>query len=105
MALYNSLPRNSSRADCPFNLGRRHRADFARQMTIAAFGWRFARSLDQGDFIDRAPSARAIDQGNSCDVPPFRRVRPIAEDVQKAALRRNAGLFFHAPTTHDELNS
>ena len=34
---------------------RRHRADFARQATIDAFGWHFARALDQGDFIDRAP--------------------------------------------------
>ncbi len=39
----------------PFNPGRRHRADFARQATIDAFGWRFARALDQADFIDRAP--------------------------------------------------
>ncbi len=37
--------------------GRRHRADFARQATIDAFGWRFARALDQVDFIDRAPGA------------------------------------------------
>ena len=34
---------------------RRHRADFARQATIDAFGWHFARALDQGDFIDRLP--------------------------------------------------
>ena len=39
----------------PFNPGRRHRADFARQATIDAFGWHFARALDQADFIDRAP--------------------------------------------------
>ncbi len=39
----------------PFNPGRRPRADFARQATIDAFGWRFARALDQGDFIDRTP--------------------------------------------------
>ncbi len=37
--------------------GRRHRADFARQATIDAFGWKFARALDQTDFIDRAPGA------------------------------------------------
>ncbi len=53
---YTTLPaRRSSRADRPFNPGRRHRADFARQATIAAFGWHFARALDQADFIDRSP--------------------------------------------------
>ncbi len=35
--------------------GRRHRADFARQATIDAFSWRFAKALDQADFVDRAP--------------------------------------------------
>ncbi len=39
----------------PFNPGRDRRADFARQTTIDAFGWRYARALDQGDFIDRTP--------------------------------------------------
>ncbi len=39
----------------PFNPGRRHRANFARQATIDAFGWHFARALDQTDFIDRPP--------------------------------------------------
>ncbi len=47
--------RRSSRADHPFNPDRRHRANFARQATIDAFGWKFARALDQGDFVDRAP--------------------------------------------------
>ena len=46
--------RAASRAD-PLGHDRRHRADFARQMTIAAFGWRYARALDQADFIDRTP--------------------------------------------------
>ena len=41
----------------PFNPGRRHRADFARQATIDAFGWHFARALDQADFIAR-PSGK-----------------------------------------------
>ena len=45
----------SRRTGKPFNPGRRHRADFARQATIDAFGWRFARALDQADFTDRAP--------------------------------------------------
>ncbi len=44
----------SSRAN-PFDYGRRHRADFARQAVIAAFGWRHARALDQAGFIDRLP--------------------------------------------------
>ena len=46
--------RRSSRARNPHN-GRRLRADFARQMTITEFGWRFAKALDQADFVDRAP--------------------------------------------------
>ena len=36
------------------NSDRRHRADFARQATIAAFG-RHARALDWGGFCDRLP--------------------------------------------------
>ena len=43
------------RADKPFVSGPRHRADFARQATIAAFG-RHARALDYGDFDDRLPN-------------------------------------------------
>ncbi len=39
----------------PFNPGRRRRVGFARQVTIDAFGWRFARALDQADFVDHAP--------------------------------------------------
>ncbi len=46
---------NSSRTGKPFSSGRRHRANFARQATIDAFSWRFARALDQADFVDRAP--------------------------------------------------
>ncbi len=38
------------------DVGRRHRADFARQATIAEFGWRHARMLDQADFVDRPPN-------------------------------------------------
>ncbi len=38
----------------PTHSNRRHRAEFARQATIAAFG-RHARALDQADFIDRQP--------------------------------------------------
>ena len=55
MTLYTSTPPRSSRNGKPFNPGRRHRADFARQVTIDAFGWHFARVLDQADFIDRQP--------------------------------------------------
>ena len=39
--------RRLDHADKPYNPGRRHRADFARQATIDAFGWRFAKALDQ----------------------------------------------------------
>ena len=49
-------PRNSSRTGRPFNSGRRHRANFARQATIDAFGWRFAKTLDEANFVDRLPS-------------------------------------------------
>ena len=55
MSITTSGSRRSRRTNPPFNPGRRHRADFARQATIDAFGWHFARALDQGDFIDRAP--------------------------------------------------
>ena len=47
--------RAASRVNLPSNSTRRTSADFARQATIAEFGWHFARALDQGDFIDRAP--------------------------------------------------
>ncbi len=53
---YTTLPaRRSSRADRPFNPGRHTSADFARRATIDAFGWHFARALDQADFRDRPP--------------------------------------------------
>ncbi len=55
---YTTSPaRRSSRTDRPFNPGRRHRANFARQATIDAFGWHYARTLDQANFIDR-PSGK-----------------------------------------------
>ena len=55
MSISTSTPRRSRRTNPPFNPGRRHRANFARQATINAFGWHFARALDQADFVDRAP--------------------------------------------------
>ncbi len=55
MSITTSGPCRSRHSDRPFNPGRRHRADFARQATIDAFGWHFARALDQADFVDRAP--------------------------------------------------
>ena len=39
----------------PSRSNRRARASFARQATIDAFGWRFAKTLDQADFSDRLP--------------------------------------------------
>ena len=53
MSIYTPTLRCSSRAGNPHH-DRRHRADFARQAVIAAFG-RHARALDQADFIDRQP--------------------------------------------------
>ena len=56
MTVYNVAPRNSSRVDHPNYPDRRHLTDFARQITIAEFGGRYARALDQDGFIDRAPN-------------------------------------------------
>ena len=39
--------RRLGHADHPSNPERRIRANFARQATIDAFGWRFAKALDQ----------------------------------------------------------
>ncbi len=55
MTIYDSTPRRSSRTGKPSNPSRRHRADFARQATIDAFAWHFARALDWDDFTDRKP--------------------------------------------------
>ena len=46
--------RRARRNGAPHN-PRRVRVSFARQATIDAFGWRFARALDQADFLDRPP--------------------------------------------------
>ncbi len=48
-------PSRKPRLSYPLVTGRRRRADYARQAVIAEFGWRNARTLDQGDFVDRAP--------------------------------------------------
>ncbi len=47
--------RRLGRADHPSKPDCRVRANFARQATIDAFGWRFAKALDQGEFTDRLP--------------------------------------------------
>ena len=62
MPSYSLNPKISSRTGKPFNPGQRHRANFARQATIDAFGWRFAKAQDQGEFTDRLPG--------SCNVVP-----------------------------------
>ncbi len=46
--------RRLGRAKRPSDPSRRHRLDFARAAVFAEFG-RHARSLDQGDFLDRRP--------------------------------------------------
>ncbi len=53
--LTTSPSRSASGADLTSNLTHRNSADFARQATIAEFGWRHARALDQADFRDRPP--------------------------------------------------
>ncbi len=56
MTFYTSTAPRSSRTDRPFNPGRRDSAIFARQATISAFGWLFAKALGQAKFVDRPPS-------------------------------------------------
>ena len=51
-----SPARRASRVDLSSNSSRRTNADFAREITIAEFGWHFARALDQADFLDRPSS-------------------------------------------------
>ena len=46
--------RRLERADRPFSPGRRH-GNFAREITLAEFGPRNGRALDQADFTDRLP--------------------------------------------------
>ncbi len=55
MTSYTTTTPKSSPAGYPSNPNRRIRATFARQATIAAFGWRHGRALDQADFVDRLP--------------------------------------------------
>ena len=47
--------RAASRVNLPSNSTRRTSADFARAITLAEFGWRNGKMLDQADFRDRAP--------------------------------------------------
>ena len=54
MSITTRNARRLGRTGRPFN-PRRHCSDFARQATIDAFGWRFARALDQANFVDRLP--------------------------------------------------
>ena len=55
MTFYTNTTRDARRVNPPFNPGRRHCANFAREATIDAFGWRYARALDWADFTDRHP--------------------------------------------------
>ncbi len=57
MVLYTSTT-PSTRRDRPNRTAtsiRCPRAKFARQATIDAFEWRYAKALDQADFVDRPP--------------------------------------------------
>ncbi len=38
-------------------IGDRHRADFARDIVFAEFGYRQARAIDYDGFVDRKPTA------------------------------------------------
>ena len=38
----------------------KRRAQFARQMMLAEFGYRYGRAIDQGDFVDRQPHQRPL---------------------------------------------
>ncbi len=49
-----TIPARAASRRRPSNSDRRHRVDFARQATVAAFG-RHARALDWDDFTDRKP--------------------------------------------------
>ena len=49
-----TIPARAASRRRPSNSDRRHRADFARQATVAAFD-RHARALDWDDFADRLP--------------------------------------------------
>ncbi len=39
----------------PLNKSKEQRAQFARQMMLEEFGYRYGRAIDQADFQDRAP--------------------------------------------------
>ena len=49
-----TIPARAASRRRPSNSDRRHRVDFARQATVAAFG-RHARALDWDDFVDCLP--------------------------------------------------
>ena len=57
MTLYKTSPRRSSQTNRPFNAGRCHRADFARQAAFEAFGPRAINHLSGPDFVDREPDS------------------------------------------------
>ena len=55
MPSYTSTPSRSSHVDSPFNPGRRHRANFARQAVFAEFKSRDAKAILDVNIIDRRP--------------------------------------------------
>ncbi len=54
-ALVSSKSRASIQARRNGKAASGRRNHFARQATIAAFGWRYAKALDQAGFVDRRP--------------------------------------------------
>ena len=48
--------RNSSSSNRPLDPRRRHRADFARDIMFAEFGYQHAKAIDYDGFCDRKPT-------------------------------------------------
>ena len=57
MSIATPSPRRLGRAHSPHN-GRHRCGEFARDAVFAEFGARFARALDQANFVDRLPDAQ-----------------------------------------------
>ncbi len=44
----------------PLNKSKEQRAQFARQMMLEEFGYRYGRAIYQDDFVDRKPHQRPL---------------------------------------------
>ncbi len=54
--IYTDAPPRATKT--PLFTHNRRLANFARQAVFTEFGARFAKALDQGNFVDRVPDAR-----------------------------------------------